>query len=924
MLDSHPLLSSRTALCLLFIPALTALAHAQGEPEADPAGSSELQTSYWAHPGPAARFARPEALGMAALGADVRFLDLNVPPEGDMPRAVAFTPDGLSVVVANRDTDNLTFLDFASQQVTDTVAVGDFPVSVKVTADGNLAVCTNLFSDSVSIVDVATRSLLAEVPVTGTQPFGVELTPDSQFAVVSVINDAVTSAFAVIDLTSFSEIANFPTTPQGVVGFYFTPEFAIGSNIFSEWALSPDGNTIVLPDRAGSQVLLYDRASGMQLAALATAGSPAAADISLDSTMAVVSHEGSAQALTVIDLTSQSITATHAVGVNLWSQVVRITPDKSHALAAIMNNVVFINLSSGAVTATLSTGTVGDIQLTADQQSFIVSNYTTRKINIATQSVTAQMTLAACVELAVSPVSARAVALNNRFREDVQFYDTSATASALGRVSSGAQPEADVPRAVAVSADGSTAVVGHALSRSASIVDLATESVRATLPAGERILDVEITPDGNYAVVVGTDSHKVTIIDLATDSVVADLTVGSRPSKVRISADSQTAYVTSVAGTDRLWFINLAGAASAITGSVVTGQMGSAGGYSFSEFSGLELSPDGAVLAVCVSFDDNLLLVDAATQAVLAQLPVGDFPIRAAFSADSTRCYVIDYFSDSIFAVDIAGAASSVAGSLGNIPLPATVDVDPNGNFVYVGSYFSAAGGLHIVDAGTLTLVNVLPIGRVRESRLSPAEGLLYLVVDGPSSTYELVRVQLNGAASSVLDSFPLDAQGIGLDVSVALGKAVVSLPAMEAVNIIGSSPWSTYCTAAPNSAGFGAQISASGSASQAANDLVLEISGAIPSNVGLFYYGPNQIEVPFGHGFRCVGGTSFRLHPAQVADASGQTQRAIDNTLPPANSGPGALMPGSTFQFQYWYRDPAAGGANFNLSNALSVTFAP
>jgi hypothetical protein len=33
-------------------------------------------------------------------------------------------------------------------------------------------------------------------------------------------------------------------------------------------------------------------------------------------------------------------------------------------------------------------------------------------------------------------------------------------------------------------------------------------------------------------------------------------------------------------------------------------------------------------------------------------------------------------------------------------------------------------------------------------------------------------------------------------------------------------------------------------------------------------------------------------------------------------------VQPGSTRHFEFWYRDPAAGGANFNASNALTLTF--
>lgn len=36
------------------------------------------------------------------------------------------------------------------------------------------------------------------------------------------------------------------------------------------------------------------------------------------------------------------------------------------------------------------------------------------------------------------------------------------------------------------------------------------------------------------------------------------------------------------------------------------------------------------------------------------------------------------------------------------------------------------------------------------------------------------------------------------------------------------------------------------------------------------------------------------------------------------------AASSGESWVFQAWYRDPAAGGANFNLTNALRVRFTP
>jgi hypothetical protein len=55
------------------------------------------------------------------------------------------------------------------------------------------------------------------------------------------------------------------------------------------------------------------------------------------------------------------------------------------------------------------------------------------------------------------------------------------------------------------------------------------------------------------------------------------------------------------------------------------------------------------------------------------------------------------------------------------------------------------------------------------------------------------------------------------------------------------------------------------------------------------------------------------------VLASSNVLTRALDLTAPPLA---GNLVPGSTWYAQAWFRDPPAGGAYFNLSSALSITF--
>jgi endonuclease/exonuclease/phosphatase family metal-dependent hydrolase len=141
----------------------------------------------------------------------------------------------------------------------------------------------------------------------------------------------------------------------------------------------------------------------------------------------------------------------------------------------------------------------------------------------------------------------------------------------------------------------------------------------------------------------------------------------------------------------------------------------------------------------------------------------------------------------------------------------------------------------------------------------------------------------------------------------------------------VGCSGPVNYCDGEPNSVGPGAAVSWAGEVEHSTNLFYLTASGAIPNQFGLFYYGPNQIQLPFGDGYRCVGGGIYRLGPPQLADGLGGFSRYVDLNQPPADSGPGEITPGSVWNFQLWYRDPAGPlGHGFNLSDGLAVTFCP
>ncbi|MAF67419.1 MAG: hypothetical protein CMJ84_17400 [Planctomycetes bacterium] len=138
--------------------------------------------------------------------------------------------------------------------------------------------------------------------------------------------------------------------------------------------------------------------------------------------------------------------------------------------------------------------------------------------------------------------------------------------------------------------------------------------------------------------------------------------------------------------------------------------------------------------------------------------------------------------------------------------------------------------------------------------------------------------------------------------------------------------PPASYCVTSPNSAGGGMGIGHQGSTSVATQSLALTAHSGPPLQPGIFYYGPEQIVLPFGDGVRCVGAGSlgtFRL-PVVVLGPLGAVVHPLDWNAPPISAGPGAIGSGDEWNFQFWYRDPGGGPAGFNFSDALEIQFCP
>jgi hypothetical protein len=99
----------------------------------------------------------------------------------------------------------------------------------------------------------------------------------------------------------------------------------------------------------------------------------------------------------------------------------------------------------------------------------------------------------------------------------------------------------------------------------------------------------------------------------------------------------------------------------------------------------------------------------------------------------------------------------------------------------------------------------------------------------------------------------------------------------------------------------------------------MLETTSVPPNTPCMYIFGVNQAQSPFGNGFRCVGSPVLRL-PRFNASPWGDALWSVDFSTYPGST----IAAGAARHFQLWYRNGAAGGAGFNLSDALRVVFCP
>lgn len=129
----------------------------------------------------------------------------------------------------------------------------------------------------------------------------------------------------------------------------------------------------------------------------------------------------------------------------------------------------------------------------------------------------------------------------------------------------------------------------------------------------------------------------------------------------------------------------------------------------------------------------------------------------------------------------------------------------------------------------------------------------------------------------------------------------------------------STGCQGGLNSLSLSGRALASGSASLAAGDLVIEGDRMPPGQTVLLVHSTEAASSPLGASTLCVGGAIVRADLG-TTDGSGFVSIPFDPAVGPVAA---PVLPGESLHFQLWHRDTAAPDF-FGLTGSTRITFAP
>jgi YVTN family beta-propeller protein len=220
-----------------------------------------------------------------------------------------------------------------------------------------------------------------------------------------------------------------------------------------------------------------------------------------------------------------------------------------------------------------------------------------------------------------------------------------------------------------------------------TVADATSGATLATVPVAGGF--VAVNPTTNQIYVAGTyPSTTVTVVDGKSNTVVASVNAGGPPTGVAVNPTTNRIYVP----TELQTLAIIDGGSNTVLNTIALGPAAGGGtAVAVNPMTNRIYVTDTCGLSQCTASQPTWMsVIDGASNAVIAGVPVGVQTWSVAVNPSLNHVYVASFRSDTVAVID--GASNSVLATLGSCCTPAFLAANPATNRVYAANTYRVDG----------------------------------------------------------------------------------------------------------------------------------------------------------------------------------------------------------------------------------------
>jgi YVTN family beta-propeller protein len=345
--------------------------------------------------------------------------------------------------------------------------------------------------------------------------------------------------------------------------------------------------------------------------------------------------------------------------------------------------------------------------------------------------------------------------------------------AACGQSPAAAPPQNSAPAQAEKPAETAAQPAAVEVEDAVDVEDKAAPQAEAANESVAQVAPQKPAVQGLAWVANGMDDS-LSAIDLTTNKIVTTVPAGINPHILNISPDGQILYVINAGGHDREPGAHadeeeMQPESDQDEHHGDDGDMDQSTDMSGDKNMSFEMNADAA--------GNSLWAIDAATGEVLAQVPVGQGPTHPMPSPDGWTVYVTNTDADSVSVIDTVAWEATV--TIPNLPEPHDGELTPDGKLLYLAT--SGDSAMTVVDTETQAVIKTFAVGvKPRGVAVGGENGEIAYVTNKGDGTLSAINVP-----SGEIRTFPVGEGAHAVRVSPDGSTIFVALSKEDAVAFV-------------------------------------------------------------------------------------------------------------------------------------------